>query len=153
MKYSADTSTFIQPWRKYYPIDVFPSFWDMMDSLIGKGDLVAIDEVLVELEKKDDEVLAWVRRRNKVIVPISDSIQYAVREVLTQRPRLVDTRRNRSGADPFVIALALAEGLTVVTDEQPTGSADRPNIPDVREHLGVECVGIIDLIRAEGRRF
>ena len=58
MKYSADTSTFIQPWRKYYPIDVFPSFWDMMDSLIGRGDLVAIDEVLVELEKKDDEVLA-----------------------------------------------------------------------------------------------
>ena len=153
MKYSADTSAFIQPWRKYYPIDVFPSFWDMMDSLIGRGDLVAIDEVLVELEKKDDEVLQWVRRRNELIVPISDSIQYAVRQVLREHPRLVDTRRNRSGADPFVIALAMVEGLTVVTDEQPTGSADRPKIPDVCNHLGVHWVGIIDLIRAEGRRF
>ena len=153
MKYSVDTSAFIQSWRRYYPIDVFPSFWDMLDALIRAGDLVAIDEVLIELDKKDDEVLKWVRCRDELIVPINDSIQHAVRVVLRERPRLIDTRRNRSGADPFVIALAMAEGLTVVTDEQRTGSADRPNIPDVCDHLGVQCVGIIDLIRAEGGRF
>ena len=153
MKYSADTSAFIQSWHRYYPIDVFPSVWDMMDALVRAGDLVAIDEVRVELDKKDDEVLKWVQDRDQLIVPISDTIQHAVREVLRERPRLVDTRRNRSGADPFVIALAMTEGLTVVTDERPTGSPDRPNIPDVCDHLQVPCINIIDMIRAEGGRF
>ena len=55
----------------------------------------------------------------------------AVRRILQDYPRLVDTRRNRSGADAFVIGLAMVEGITVVTDERRTGRAERPPMPDV----------------------
>ncbi len=153
MKYSADTSMFIQAWRRYYPIDVFPSVWEMMDNLISEGEVVAIDEVRRELERKDDEAFAWVAERNYLFMPVSEPVQEAVKEVLRRYPRLLDTRRNRSGADPFVIALAMVEGLTVVTDERRTGSTNRPNIPDACAGLRVRCINILDMLKEEGGRF
>ncbi len=48
-----------------------------------------------------------------------------------------------------MIALALTQGLEIVTDEKPTGSSDRPNIPDVCAAMGVACIGLLDLIKAE----
>ena len=146
-------SMFIQSWRRYYPIDVFPSVWEKMDDLINEGAIVAIDEVRGELERKDDEALAWVAERNYLFMPISDAIQQAVKEVLRRYPRLLDTRKNRSGADPFVIALAMVEGLTVVTDEKETGSPSKPNLPDACAGLGVRCISILDMLREEGWKF
>jgi hypothetical protein len=57
-------------------------------------------------------------------------------EILRDHKKLVDTRKNRSGADPFVIALAKVEGCNVITGEKPTNRLERPHIPDVcRETL------------------
>jgi hypothetical protein len=39
--------------------------------------------------------------------------------------------------------------LKIVTDEKPTGSLDRPNIPDVCSAMGMNCIGLLDVIRAE----
>ena len=62
----------------------------------------------------------------------------------------MDTRRNRSAADSFVITLAQIQSCTVVTGEGATGNLDRPNIPDVCTELGVPCVGLLKMIRSEG---
>ncbi len=63
---------------------------------------------------------------------------------------LVGERKLRTSADPFVIALGQVERLQIVTDEKPTGSAQRPNIPDVVTALGLPpCMGLLELIRAE----
>ncbi len=150
MKYSIDTSSIIQAWHRYYPIDIFPTLWSRLEQLVDHGDLGATEEVLVELEKKDDDVLAWVRRQTGMIVPMDQGVQLAVRRILQDYPRLVDTRRNRSGADAFVIGLAMVEGITVVTDERRTGRAERPHIPDVCAALGVACIDFVGMIRAEG---
>lgn len=82
MKYSVDTSALIQAWRRYYPIDVFPTLWDRIAQLVMQGDLVATEEVFVELEKKDDELLEWVRTHSQMIVPIDSHVQQAVRNIL-----------------------------------------------------------------------
>ena len=49
MKYSIDTSSILEGWRRHYPLDVFPGLWDQLDSLIADGDLRSTEEVLHEL--------------------------------------------------------------------------------------------------------
>lgn len=153
MKYSIDTSSILDGWRRYYPPDVFQQLWTKLDDLIVDGSLRATEEVLVELERKDDEVYAWARKRSVLFVPIDEPIQIAVSKILELHEKLLDTRANRSAADPFVIALAQIHKCTVVTGERATNSADRPNIPDVCNALGVPVIPLLQLVRNEGWRF
>lgn len=114
------------------------------------GELRASEEVRHELDKKDDDVRAWADGLEGFYMPIDDATQDAVSAILADHPRLIDTRRGRSGADPFVIALARVHGCAVVTGERPSGSLRRPKIPDVCRAVGVECLSVLELIRKEG---
>ena len=152
MRYSFDTSAFLNSWRVSYPPDLFPSFWDKIEGLIGEQRIMASEEVLVELERKDDEVYAWARDHESIFLAIDETIQLIVRNILRDHPRILDTRKNRSGADPFVIALAQMEECTVVTSEAATNSPSRPHIPDVCAALGIRSINVVQLIRDEGWR-
>lgn len=153
MKYSIDTSAILDGWRRYYPREIFPGLWDRLEALIRAGHLRATEEVLRELEKRDDDVLAWASKQDGFSIPIDDDIQDDVSAILRDHPKLIDTRKNRSAADPFVIALARTRRCIVVTGEGPTGSLERPNIPDVCDAVGTRCMSLVDLIRTEGWTF
>ena len=152
MLYSFDTSAFVNPWRKYYPPDVFPSFWEHLNVLILNEEIVATDEVLVELERKDDEVHRWVSDRSRMFISLDGDIQQAAASILNQHPRLIDNCRNRSQADPFVITVALVHDITVVTYETHSNSSNRPHIPDVCDALGIRVINVLDVIREQGLR-
>lgn len=152
MPFSLDTSGILDAWVRYYPRDVFPTIWSNMDSSAKNGDIFVIDEVLRELERKDDDVYKWVKTRGHMIVLIDQDVQTQAAGIMKDFPRLIDTRRNRSGCDPWVIALAVARQLTVVTGEKPSGNIQKPKIPDVCQHLNVPCIGIVDFFRAQGWR-
>jgi hypothetical protein len=153
VKYSIDTSAILDGWRRYYPPSSFPGLWTKIEDLIQQGDLRATEEVLHELEKRDDEVLQWAKSQQGLFVPIDQAIQTEVSTVLSSFPKLIDTRQNRSAADPFVIALAKVEGCSVVTGEGPSGSANRPHIPDVCRATGIKSLRLLDLIVEEGWTF
>src|ERR1700756_3606802 len=105
--YSVDSSALIHAWRRVYRPKNFGFVWNGFDSLIENKRLCASVEVYHELEKKDDELFAWCKeRKEKLFIEIDDNIQGIVRNILNDHPRLVDTVKGRSGADPFVIALA-----------------------------------------------
>lgn len=108
--------------------------------------------MLRELERVDDEVHAWAKTHASIFVPIDERVQPVVADILQEFPKLLDTRTNRSGADPWVVALAVVEGCAVVTHEQPTGRPQRPNIPDVCNARRLRWMGVLDLIKAEGWR-
>ena len=147
--YCIDTSSLIAAWQERYPIENFPPFWIKMDSLIAEGRLIAPIEVLNETKKRSDELHAWLKARPSMFRELDDAIQTEAVNVLARFPRLVGERKLRTSADPFVIALAKVEGLEVVTDEKPTGSATRYNIPDVCTAFGMTSMGVLDLIKAE----
>lgn len=154
MRYSLDLSALLDGWRRYYPPEVFPGIWTRLEDLIDRGDLRATDEIRIELGKKDDEVLAWaMRRRESLFVPIDEEIQLTVRQIIERYPKLIDTRSGRSGADPFVIALAKIQGCPVVTGEAPTHRENRPNIPDVCWGFGVRPMSFLELLREQGWTF
>ena len=147
--YCVDTSSLIAAWQERYPIEHFPKFWDRMDALISAERLIAPVEVLIEMKKKSDELHAWLKARQWMFCELDDAVQIEAAKVLAQFPRLVGEKKLRTSADPFVIALARVEGLALVTDEKPTGSMSRPNIPDVCSALSMKTMGVLDLIKAE----
>lgn len=149
MTYCLDTSGLLDAWVRWYPPDVFPSFWLKIEELVDSGRIIASDEVLVELERREDDLYKWAKDRRQMFLPLDEDIQIAAGKILEQFPRLVDTRRERSQADPFVIAVAMLHKRIVITGEKPSGTPEKPRIPNVCKHFGVEYMGVVQLIRQE----
>jgi hypothetical protein len=149
MSDSLDTSGFLDAWVRHYPIDVFPTIWDRLDGAIRDGKLLASEEVMRELERKDDEASAWMKDRPNMIVPFSVEIEAEVINLMGRFPRLVDTKKGRSGGDPFVIAVAIVGGHTVITGENATGKLEAPRIPDVCKELRIPCIKMLDFFREQ----
>src|SRR5216683_5683417 len=106
MPYSIDTSGFLDAWVRNYPVDVFPTIWEQIDGAARNGTLLASDEVVRELERKEDGAHTWMKGRPEMLVVLDPDIEQQVRDTMRRYPRLVDTRKGRSGGDPFVIAIA-----------------------------------------------
>ncbi len=153
MAYCIDTSALLDGWVRYYPRDVFPTLWDKLEKMIAGGRLVAPDEVLKELSKNDDDLHKWARLQGGLFYPLEDDIQIATAEILATFPKLVNNERNRSIADPFVIAVAKARKLFVVTGEKRKGNPSRPKIPDVCDAYGIKCLTLLELMKNEGWKF
>jgi hypothetical protein len=123
-----------------------------LDALIKEGRLVSSIEVYNELEKKDDELFKWCKeRKEEMFVEIDDDVQNEVARIMKTYPRLVDTVKGRSGADPFVIALAasMTPKMVVVTEEHP----GKMKIPDVCGAEKIDHCGLADLIEREDWKF
>ena len=139
-------------WIRYYPIDVFPALWQKIEALVNQGQIIAPDEVYREIERKDDELFRWAKTRKTMFKPLDEATQVTVKEILGKFPRLVDTRKDRSRADPFVIALAKTSGSILVTGEHG-GTPEKPKIPTVCHALNIRPMNILQLIRSQGWAF
>src|SRR5207253_2053711 len=115
MPYCVDTSAWLDGWRRHYPPDVFPTLWQRIEDQMTAGSIFSSEEVYVELAKKDDDLHKWIQARKQMLVAPDEAIQRRVAALLAVYPRLVDTLKGRSQADPFVIATAIEGRATVVT--------------------------------------
>jgi hypothetical protein len=141
-----DTSGLLDGWRRYYPVDVFPSLWRSLDEFIDRGEIFCSEEVYAELSKQDDDIHEWIKSRKQMLIAPDRFVQDRVKQLLATYPRLVDPLRNRSQADPFVIATAMVRSATVVTGEG-FGSAQKPRIPFVCEAEKIPCINFLQMIR------
>ena len=150
--YSIDTSALIAAFHEHYPIKNFPSLWRKIEALI-KNSRLKMSQIAFEEAMRDTEIKKWCdenQLKSDFQMPIDESVQEKVSDVLLEFPRLVNNRTGKSGADPWVIALALTlENCVVVTEENPTHSENRPKIPDVCVHFDLQCIKIVDLIEKE----
>jgi len=137
--YCLDTSALINPWNDYYAPDLAPGYWRSIPAMVAAGRAVLSEEVREELEKIEDDLLKWARVNIGSWHPLTDEVQAVVTEIMANWGKLVDVRKDRSRADPFVIATAKVIGATVVTDEKHGAEKD-PRIPFVCERLGVPCL-------------
>ena len=146
MIYSIDTSALVDGWRRYYPPDIFPGLWDRIGESVEDGRIIATDEVLVELEKGDDDLYKWALAQKRMFVPLDEDVQNAAMDILAKHPLVP---RNALGpiADPFVIALAQIRGCTVVSGEIWTNSPNKTKIPNVCSALGIKHINFLELIR------
>ena len=151
MTYSLDTSVLIEAWVRHYPQDVFPAVWKQFEDGIDRGKLKAVFEVYRELEQHGDDLFAWAKRRKGKFVLLNKEIQRRAAAILARFPSLAKADTTRRDADPFVIALAAVEGLTVVTYELPRPT--KPRIPDVCQRLSIPCIAPVELFRNEKWQF
>lgn len=147
-KYCLDTGVFINSWQKHYPPEVFPCVWSCFQDLLTSKTAIVPRAVYEELERERDDVFNWVKwHAESLIVEPDEDVILALRAILKQHGRLVDTKKNRSAADPWVIAHAQVAGAAVVTEEQESNGKS-PKIPDVCSALGIPCMRTIGLLRA-----
>lgn len=149
MSFSFDTSALIEPWTRRYPPDVFPQIWQWLEYCIQEGTISAVDEVRHEILRQEDDLAAWAKTQAHLFAPADEAVQQALRRVLEVFPNLADHERDRSGADPWVVAHALANGLSVVTYET-RGKQNKPKIPNACDHFGVPCISLVEVLRATG---
>lgn len=149
MAYCIDTSSLIESWVRHYPYDVFPSLWDRLAEAIQKGSIIGSAEVLREIERKDDALAEWIAPYRDLFREIDNETQIIVRALMKEYPRLAAARLDQTRADPFVIALAIDRGLTVVTEERERNNS----IPSICKAQGIDCIPIVQLMRELGWRY
>lgn len=154
--YCIDTSALIHGWQRDYPPDTFPRLWMDLSELANKGDLIAPDEVLLELERGGDDLHDWAEEQSSgLFLSLDEPVQQVVAEIVNRWPTFIP-RESRDGvwADPYVVGLAKTRGATVVTGEVAVGpGAKRLKIPNVCAALAVPHTTLLGLIRNEKWRY
>lgn len=148
--YSFDTSSLLNGRRDLLPPTTFPGVWENIEEAIADGQVRAIDLVRDELSAMDDEAHRWTRSHPGLFVELEQDVQRAARMVLQEHRKLIGVGSGRSGADPFVVALAMARGGAVVTEEIPSRSLAKPKIPDVCKALGIRSMNLIGYVQEQG---
>lgn len=152
-KYALDSSFLIDLWAREgsHPRDIHVGLWEHFDRQCQRGEVIAPIEVKEELENAYDEELdRWLRLRKLIFVEISQPQLGVLEAIVRKYPAF--TRGQRNMADPAVVALAVPEGLTVLTSEryQTNASPTEPKIPNVCAEHGVVALGINDYMREQG---
>lgn len=146
MVFSFDTSAFIEPWQRLYPRDLFEPHWQWIEKQIAQGTIKATELVKVELGNVEDELFEWAKTQDELFLPIDNDVQQALMAVVAEFPDLTDHHRDRSGADPWVIAQAMVLNCPVVTYET-MGKKAKPKIPNACQHFGIKVYTWIDVLR------
>lgn len=146
--YCVDTSSLLEAWGYAYQPRSFPSFWVRMESLIADGRCVISEEVRYEVEDDANDLISWVKAQRNFVVDYDRNQELLVQEIMRKYPALINLRKNKGWADPFVIALAKCYGHTVVTEEK-RGVKTPPRIPFVCQECCVPCINLAEMIEQE----
>lgn len=152
-KFCLDTCVYVEGWNRYYSMELCPHYWEILDSLGQQGIIFSPIEVRREIEKEDDGLFSWISDKPYLFKDITVEVQEILREIMASHGRLVDSIKQRSVADPWVIAHAIIEDAIVVTKESISGSSRRIKIPDVCLELGVQCINDFDFAKRVGISF
>jgi hypothetical protein len=151
-RYALDSSFFIDLFTREgsHTRDRYIGLWEHFEGQVERGEVIAPIEVREELTNNvDPELDRWLVKHRGIFIEISRP-QLAILQAIVRRyPSFTKGKENM--ADPAVVALAAAEGLTVLTSErrQQHPSPRLPKIPNLCDEHTIPCLGINDYLRAE----
>jgi hypothetical protein len=149
MTWCFDTSAFIEPWVRLYPPDIFGPVWEKLEELAENGLITAPADVLLELEKQKDDLHDWAKERPSLFQTPDREVMEVFTEIVNNHPDFMKINSTKSGADPFVVALAEVKELTVVTYETMAKQNAAPKIPNVCAARGLgDTASLVDVLRA-----
>ncbi len=130
MKYVFDSGPFIDC-RYYFP-SVFKSYWNKLNQLAQNREIISVREVYNEILQGSDIISEWVNQNENIFEPPTEEEFNIVKDILSKHKELIRLMSFNAGtpvADPFIIAKAKANGLSVVTQEVYRENAHKiPNI-------------------------
>ena len=151
--YCIDTSSILVWFVERYPPVIFPGLQTRIEELIAAGRLRSPRAVFDEIRPGDD-CHRWCKAQTELFVEESAAVQRIVSGLMAAHHDPLRPHKGISGADPFVIAMAKAQGprCAVVTDENP-GSQENRKIPFVCNAEGVRPISFQQLMLEEGWQF
>jgi len=163
IEYLLDSNVFIQAKRYYYPIDIFPGFWDWLDQEQSIGRIASISSVEKELSDGNDELADWSHERKNTGWFLSEEDEETQTRITEIAEWIVNPKQRfketawpifLKGADPWLIAKAKSIGATLVTQEKYDKNCRKKIlIPNVCEAFEVNYINTLELIRITGASF
>lgn len=161
--YLVDTNFFIQAHRAIYPIGVFTSFWAKVKELAEAGKIISLDKVKNELYIHEDQIKNWCAsnlpddffKDSTIAIDEYQAIaKWANSMAHHYRSTAISGFLAPNLADPWLVAYALKEGLSIVTYEksEPQGKK-RIKIPEVCNQFGVNYLNTVEMLVELGESF
>ena len=157
-KYCLDTNVLIEAWQKYYSPKFCPDYWNVLNDFGAQGIIFLPEMVFKEITRTDDDLSKWLKKSSIPEYKIDGHVTECLRKIYANNPeheKLVDNTRQRSLADPWVIAHALKEGAILVTKEEKITAANttKIKIPNVCDNMGVLWINDFQLVEELNIRF
>jgi uncharacterized protein DUF4411 len=150
--YWLDSNVMMEAHRRYYGFDIAPGFWNALENFAKSDILRSPVGVLKEILVGKDELTKWAKKlENQLFVKSGQQEQQAVgnisQQVLAVYPQF-EASRFLAKTDPWVIAHALIDGGTVVTQEiLAAGNSQKVKIPNVCNQFNVPWISTYELLR------
>lgn len=156
--YCLDANVLIKAWESYYSPNVCPTYWDVLDELGAQGHVFVPSWVAEEIHRTDDDLSKWLKKSRIKVRDVTEEVGIKVKEIFAKDPKhqlLVDNTKQRSLADPWLIAHAMVENACVVSKEAKSTAANnkKVKIPDVCDAMDVRCIDDFKMIEELGIKF
>ncbi len=151
-----DTSVLVQAYRRDYGMDFCPGFWDWLDRESDRGRVFSLDRVALELDA-GDRLAKWAKDRPRFFLPLVAEDQLAISRVAqwarSGKYQPAAVQEFLEVADFYLVSVALARNMTLVTHEVPSATVKRIKIPDVCVAMEVPFARPDQMLRLETAYF
>jgi len=159
--YLIDADSLIRSSRSYYRFKFAPSFWERLEEEIADEGIAILDLVKHEIERGDDELSKWIGalqighyidRRNPEILLVYQAVLEHLRTNPCYKASALTQWASANAADPWLIAGAKVQGLTIVTFESSNANLNCINpsrtakIPDVARVFDVTVCDLFSMM-------
>ncbi len=167
MIYLIDSNILITAHRITHPMDIHPSFWNQLENILQRDDVISIDKVKDELEYFEDDLKLWIN--SSVIKSFWHKSSLAITEYAGlqnwaygqgYRPNALKDFASSSNADPFLIAYSIflrekkdIESKIVTLEISAPDSKKNIKIPDASMAFGIKCIDNNEFYREIGITF
>ncbi len=152
MKYVFDAGPFIDC-RYYFP-SVFKSYWNKLNQLAKDRKIISVREVYNEILQGSDTISEWAIQNESIFEIPTENEFKIVKAILSKHKELIRNISFNAGtpvADPFIIAKAKVNDLSVVTQEIYRDNAHK--IPNICKELNVPYITLEEFMINEGWEF
>ena len=145
-KYLIDTCSLISLEEHYNPNNIlFRELWSRVKQLLENEELLICSEVYDELKK--GVIKDIVKPYSKSFLPLTKEVQEKTKEILIDCPGLIKLQsKHNSGADPFLLAVAEINNLTIITEERYDINIEKDpnnyNIPKVCNKRNINYINL-----------
>jgi hypothetical protein len=158
--YVLDANIYIDAFKRYYPFDLAPAFWDCLKAHAGTGRVRSIDRIKAELNRGKDDLAEWAKNtcaeafhptdEPEIITNFGTLMNWANAQPRYTSSAIADFA---NCADGWLVAYAWTKGFTVVTHETPDpGCKRRVKIPDVCQTFSVPFIDTWTMLRELGAK-
>jgi hypothetical protein len=156
--YCIDANVLIQAWQKYYSPKFCPQYWEVLNDLGRQNRIFIAEMVYEEIVRTEDDLSEWLKGSEILVHKIDEPVTKCLQEIYANNPlhkNLVDNTKQRSIADPWVIAHALNEKSIIVTKEEKVTAinSSKIKIPNVCDNMGIRWINDFQLISELGIQF